>query len=189
MLLRAKKLAFLGLLLAVAVLLVILGGILDFNTLFLLAAASFCIGIAIREHGLRLGFGFFLASVILSVLLAPNKLYCITYAAMGLYLVLTEFIWLKLASGPALKVGAPVKRKPINRARLFWILKFIIFNIIYIPLLLLAPQLIYQGKILLNFKIFLLLFTGGQAALIIYDRAYYYFQSRIWGKFRRYFIT
>ena len=40
MLLNAKKLAFLGLLLAITVLLIILSGVLEFNTIFLLAGAS-----------------------------------------------------------------------------------------------------------------------------------------------------
>jgi uncharacterized membrane protein len=60
MLLNAKKLAFLGLLLAVTVVLIILSGVFEFNTLFLLAAASFGVGIAIRKVISELGQDFIL---------------------------------------------------------------------------------------------------------------------------------
>lgn len=170
---NAKKMAFLGLLLALTVILVILSGILEFNTLFLLAAASFCIGIAIREAGLRLGAGFFIGAVVLSFLLAPNKLYCITFAGMGLYLVLIETIWEKLNN-------SNIKSK---RCQIYWMLKYLVFNIIYLTILLFLPKLIYQGEI--SSLILILIFVAGQAALYLYDSAYRYFQGTIWTRFRK----
>jgi hypothetical protein len=174
MLLNTKKLAFLSLLLAVTVLLVILSGILDFNTLFLLAGASFCVGIAIRESGQRFGFGFYLAGLLLSLILAPNKFYCITYAAMGLYLVISEFAYDKLIN----------VRKPSNRRKLLWVVKYIAFNLMYLPILVLLPRLIYQGS--LSGGLLVALSLGGQFALFVYDKAYLYFQKYIWGKIRGY---
>ena len=38
-------------------------------------------------------FGFYLGAILLGVILAPNKLYCITFGAMGLYVVAIEFCW------------------------------------------------------------------------------------------------
>ena len=73
-----------GLLMAFDVVLIILSGVLDFNTLFFLAAAAFLIGVIIREYDLRYGLAFFLGCLILGALLAPQKLYCITYAMMGI---------------------------------------------------------------------------------------------------------
>ncbi len=172
MFLNAKRMAFLGLLLACAVLLVIFSGILEFNTLFLLAGASFFVGIAIRECGLRLGVGFFIASILLSFMLAPNKIYCITFSAMGLYVVMIEFTWEMLTS-------AKWNR---NRSRIFWMIKYIIFNIMYIPMLIFLPKLIYQGE--LNQGVWIVAILVGQIALYIYDRAYGYFQKSIWGKVR-----
>ena len=90
---NAKKLAFSGLALALCVLAIVLSGIIEFNTLFLLGLASFLIGIIIRECGMGLGFGFYLGAILLGVILAPNKLYCITFGAMGLYVVAIEFCW------------------------------------------------------------------------------------------------
>lgn len=56
---KAKQVAFLGLLAAIVSLFIILASIIESNTLFLLAAAAFLSGVAIREFGLRLGIGFF----------------------------------------------------------------------------------------------------------------------------------
>lgn len=173
MFLNAKKLAFLGLLLAFDVLLIILSGVLEFNTLFLLAAASFCVGIAIREAGLRIGFGFYLAGILLGLILAPNKLYCITYAAMGLYLVVFEYAYNKLVN---------VKNRS-NRIQLLWAVKYITFNVMFIPMLIFLPKLIYGGK--LNLSVYAILIVGGQIVLYIYDGAYLYFQRVVWGRLRR----
>ena len=172
MLLNAKKLAFLGLLLAVTVLLIILSGVLEFNTIFLLAGASFCIGMAIRECGKRIGVGFYIASILLGLILAPNKLYCITYAAFGLYLVLIEYAYDKLL---------PVKNMN-NRRKIFWGIKYLIFNLMYLPLIILLPRLVYEGEI--NRMLMAGIILIGQVALFIYDRAYDYYQSNIWEKIR-----
>ncbi len=172
MFLSAKKMAFLGLLLAISVVLVILSGIFEFNTLFLLAAAAFCIGIAIRECGLRLGLGFFIGSTILSLFLAPNKFYCITFSAMELYILINEFAFEKL-----------VKIK--NRKIILWVIKYIVFNAIYLPLVILMPHLFYQGTI--SVGIWALLIIGGQIGLFIFDKAYDYFQIYVWGKLRKRF--
>ena len=52
---KAKILAFGGLLLALTVIFMMLGGIIESNTLFLLAAASYFVGIMIRETNFRMG--------------------------------------------------------------------------------------------------------------------------------------
>lgn len=172
MLLNTKKLAFLGLLLAVTVLLIIFSGVFEFNTLFLLGAAAFCVGVAIREGGIRIGFGFYMGAILLSLMLAPNKLYIITFGAMGLYLLLEEFAFEKLTHS----------KGKINRKRLFLGLKYVAFNVMYLPLLYFLPSLIYQGKISKEF--WLVLILVGQVALYIFDMAYYYFQKQVWEKIR-----
>lgn len=172
MFLSAKRLAFLGLLLACAILLIVLSGIIETNSLFLLAGASFAVGIALRESGLRYGLGFYIAAVLLAFLLAPNKLYCITFSAMGFYLVCTEFVWQKLESANKIQ----------NRKTVFWILKYGIFNIIYLPILLFFPNIVYPGNI--NSVFLIILFAAGQVALFLYDMAYNYFQKSIWNKVR-----
>ena len=81
---KARTLAFGGLLLALTVVFMALGSIIETSTLFLLAAASFFVGIVIREFGLRAGAAFYIAAVLLGFITAPNKFYVLTFAAMGL---------------------------------------------------------------------------------------------------------
>ncbi len=176
MLLNAKKMAFLGLLLAVTVLLIVLSGVFEFNTLFLLGAASFGVGIAIRESSIRYGFGFYLGAILLGLILAPNKLYCITFAVMGMYLVVAEYSFDRLTG----------MKQNVDRRKLYWLIKYITFNIMYLPLLIFLPKLIYQGKI--SWGILGLLLIAGQAALLVYDMAYRYFQSTVWGRVRNKFL-
>ena len=54
---KAKKMAFGGLFLALVVCMS-LGSVIETNTLFLLAAASFFVGIVIREFGMKAGAAF-----------------------------------------------------------------------------------------------------------------------------------
>jgi len=164
--------AFLGLLLSVDVILVILSEVFSFNTLFLLGAAAFCVGIAIREVGISLGIGFYIASVLLGFILAPYKLYCLTYGGMGLYIVAREFAWEKLAKAKAIT----------NRSTAFWIIKYMVFNLMYLPILLFMPKLVLQGGI--SKMMLLPLLMGGQILLYIYDWAYEYFQESIWSRIR-----
>lgn len=171
--LGAKKLAFLGLLMAITVVLIILSAILDFNTLFLLAGASFCVGVAFRECGIQTASGFLVGCIALGFLLSPNKLYCITFAAMSIYLLASEFSYDKLQ-----KV-----RDHKSRKRSLWLIKYLIFNLMYIPALLLLPKLFYAGDI--SDRLLFGMFIIGQAALLIYDMAYVYFQGYIWSKLRR----
>ncbi len=178
MLLNAKKLAFLGLLLAVTVVLIILSGVFEFNTLFLLAAASFGVGIAIRESNIRIGAGFYLAAILVSIILAPNKLYIITFSAMGLYILIIEYAFDQLTRVRWKTPGSSVS----YRSRAYWVLKYLVFNLMYLPMLLFLPRLIYPGE--LKGLILTLLILGGQVALFLFDTAYRYFQGVIWGKIR-----
>ncbi|WP_033165829.1 hypothetical protein [Clostridium sp. KNHs205] len=172
MFLSTRKLTFLGLLLAVTVLLIVLSGILEFNTLFLLAVASFGVGIAVREAGVPMGVGYLIGSIALGFFLAPNKLYCITYGAMAIYLLVVECIYDKLL----------VVNSAAVRGKLLWVLKYLIFNLLFIPMLLLFPGLIYAGKI--DTRLMLLMFAGGQVLLFLYDKGYRYFQGVIWERVR-----
>ena len=169
---KVKTMATAGLLVAFSVIMLVLSSVIETNSLFLIAAASFCVGIAIREWGLWLGCAFLVASVLLNVLLAPNKLYCLTFGAMGLYLWLYEWLWKYLAE----------KANFTYRMVCLWIGKFVFFNLLYVPILFFAPKLIFTGKI--NGLATILFLFVGQIVFVIYDVAYRYFQSHVWGRFR-----
>lgn len=163
---KAKHMAFAGVLTAITVLLVYMGTVLEVNTLFFLVAAAFCVGIAIREWGLRLGSAFWFASTVLNLLLSPNKLYGVTFAVMGLYIWFSEAWWKKLADST----------KIIHRRMKLWIGKYVIFNIMYLPMLWFVSGI--------SKSLFVIAVLIGQAGLFIFEVAYEYFQTRIWGKVR-----
>lgn len=162
--------AFSGLALSLCVIAIVLSGILEFNTLFLLAAAAFFVGIIQREFGTRFGLAFFLAAILLGFILAPNKLYCITFGALALYILLVEVIYPHLAGLTHPRIG-------------FWILKYLIFNLIYLPVLFLLPTLIFPSG--LSGPLLIVAVLAGQLTLLIYDSAYEYFQKYIWNKYRK----
>lgn len=169
---KAGRVAFGGLMLAVTVLCMYLGSVIESSTLFLLAAASFFVGIIIRESGLTSGIAFYIAGVILGFFVAPNKLYVVTYAAMGLY------IW--LAEGAYQMIGKLCHSE--KKKIWFWVIKYIAFNVMYIPILIFFQQLLFGRK--LSGMVFAGVIIGGQIGLFVFDRSYEYFQRHVWSRFR-----
>ena len=77
--LKLKALTIGGLFLAITIICMALGSVIETNTLFLLAAASYFIGIIVREFGLKSGAAFYLANIILGFLTVPNKFYVLSF--------------------------------------------------------------------------------------------------------------
>lgn len=169
---KAKSMATAGLLVAFTVIMLILSSTIESNSLFFIAAASFCVGIAVREWKLKLGFAFLVASIVLNLFFAPNKLYCITFAGMALYIWVGELLWEKIADAKELA----------HRTVWLWIGRYLVFNLMYVPALFLMPTLLFTKEVTGWWSI--ILFLGGQVALFVYEIAYEYFQSSIWGKLR-----
>lgn len=69
----AKKLVMSGMFLAVSMICMMLGSVIQTNTLFLLAAASYFVGIVLRECGCKLGVAFYVAAIFLGWMLVPEK--------------------------------------------------------------------------------------------------------------------
>ena len=173
---KAKTVALGGLLLALTVVFMALGSIIETSTLFLLAAASFFVGIVVREFGLRTGGAFYLAAVLLGAVTAPNKFYVLTFAAMGVYIWGIEAVWRWLERHPEMT----------QRYKVFWIAKYVIFNIVYIPVVLIFRELLFGQTV--SDGIMAAVIAGGQIGLFIYDRAYDYVQVYMWGKMRGRFL-
>lgn len=169
---KAKKLAFGGLLLALTVICMVLGSVIESSTLFLLAAASFFVGIVIRETGLLTGAAFYLAGVLLGFMLAPNKLYVLTYAAMAFYILVIEFSYGQLGKLPAGR----------NRRHIFWMIKYMVFNLMFLPAILFFPKLFIPAA--LPGILIVVIILAGQVILFLYDKAYEYTQVHIWNKLR-----
>ena len=168
----AKKMAISGILLAFTIICMFLGGVIETNTLFLLAAASYFVGIIQREFGLKFGWAFWIAVIALGFILVPNKFYVLSYSGMGLYILLIEAAWKLLGNHP--EIG--------KREKLFWLIKYIIFNLMYIPAVLGFQQILF-GKTLTGMVLVGVL-AAGQFGLFFYDRAYEYVQANVWRKMR-----
>ena len=169
---NTKKVALAGVLTAFVVILLVIASIIESNSLFFIAAASFCVGIAIREWGKRWGASFLIASTLISLLVIPSKLYALTYIVMGLYLLLSELLWVKLAEN----------EKVIQRGRVLWLGRYVIFNAIYIPAVLFFQELLFVKTV--SGPLLVLMIVAGQIALFLYEMAHNYFQVMLWGKLR-----
>ena len=169
---NAKKMAFGGLLLALTIVCMVLGSVIESNTLILLAAASYFVGIIIREAGMRTGGAFYLAAVLLGLMVAPNKLYVVTFAAMGFYILAIEVSYRYIGK---IKGG-------VNKKLLFWGIKYAIFNLMYIPILIMFQKLLFGRSLSAVWLAGII--AAGQAGVWIYDRAYEYVQGHIWNKLR-----
>lgn len=185
--LSTKKLAFSGLLLALTILLTVLSSVFETSTLFLLAAASYLVGINFRESGVRFGIGFYLAAILLSLVLAPNKLYCLTFAAISAYIVVMEVIRVYLTKRELQKL-ATTDRSPLKQKSnvFFYAIKFVVFNLIYLPFLFFFPGLFYGGEI--SNVMYLSFILGGQIVFALYDLAYDVFIQKYWKRIRKSFI-
>ncbi len=176
--LKARNMAFGGLLLALTVICMVLGSVIETGTLFLLAAASFFVGIVLREFGRKTGVAFYLAGVLLGGIAAPNKFYVATYGAMGIYILGIEFAWGRLGSW-----NADIRKKTV----VMWVIRYAIFNIIYLPAVLFLQKLLF-GSVLSAWATAGIL-AAGQAGLWLYDGAYRYVQREMWGKMRGRFLN
>ena len=182
---NAKKMATGGLMLALTILCMYLGGIVESNTLFLLAAASYFVGIILREFGIRMGLAFYAAGVLLGVIIAPNKLYVLTYAAMGLYILVIDIVrdrlWERQKQQPMGETdeGQTGRKKTLV---LFWLIKYALFNLMYLPMVLLLQEVLFAKA--LHAWMLAVVILGGQMGLFVYDMAYEYVQNKIWSKMR-----
>ena len=157
---KAKQMAFGGLILAVTVVCMALGSVIETNTLFLLAAAAFFVGIV-------------LAAILLGFLVTPNKFYVITFAAMGFYILGIEAVWIFLAKRP--QMG--------HRMGIYWLVKYVIFNLVYLPCLFGFRSMLFQKAV--SDQLLLAAVMVGQIAILVYDKAYQYVQGTLWEKWRK----
>lgn len=170
---NTKKVATAGLLVAFSVVMMVLSSVIEMSSLFFIAAASFCVGIAVREWGPRWGGAFLCAGIMLNVFVVPDKWHCVTLAGMSVYIWMSEWVYRM-----CIRTSAP-KYFSIK----VWIGKYIVFNFMYVPVLFLAPHILFTGKI--NGLSAIILFLFGQVGLYIYDVAYRYFQGQVWRKLRK----
>lgn len=163
---QAKRMALLGVMAAVATVFLLLGTIIPVNTLFFTSASAFLAGVAVVMFGGRLGFAFYAACGGLDFLLNPNKLHVFLYLMLAGYTLLSEIIWKGMEK---MSISHPMGRKQewIHRG-----IRFMLFLVLYIPLLLFVPELLASADIAEHRWFFVIMMVGGLIAWIIYDLAY-----------------
>ena len=180
---NAKKIAFGGLFLAMTEIFLLMGSVIQINTLFLLAVASYFVGIMIREFGLPLGAAFYIAGVLLGFLLTPNVFYVCSYAAMGAYILAVEAVWRMLGT---LGAGRGEKKDGSldgrRRIRLFWLIKFLIFNCMFILIVFFFKELLFVRK--MSTAMLAGTIVSGQIGWLLYDKAYECTQAGLWSRIR-----
>ena len=96
-------------------------------------------------------------------------------AGMGLYILVSEIVWEHMGR----RVTEEKERQYIG---FFWLVRFLIFNILYIPTVFLMQDILFGKK--LGIGLLAVVILLGQLGLFVYDCAYRYVQSSIWNKLR-----
>lgn len=170
---KAKDLTLSAVCLAISMILILAESVLSISTLFLLSLAGFLIGIVIREVGLKFSLLYFIASLLLSFILAPDKVKLVVFIGVEIYLLLREVSFFVLS-----KWG----NKDIKKLRVFYfIAKLFSFNLILLPLLYFFPALIMPN---MDIKLKLSVFLISQIGWYFFDRGYDSFQTVIWNRIK-----
>lgn len=156
---------------ALAVILIVLSGVIEASSMFLLAAASFITGIFQRRFKTRAGVAFIAGTFLIGFILAPQKLYCFTFAGFSVYVSVAEYLRGKntpAAAGMFIKgicyhillvIALVMVKYFIGFEALFqegWIDKLAGVPLLFVAAVIAAAEILW----------------------IVFDRAYIYFQDR-----------
>lgn len=89
---KTKEAAWGGMLMALAVILIVLSGVIEASSMFLLAAAAFLAGIFQRRFKTKAGAVFVAGTFLAGLILAPQKLYCFTFMGFAIYILVAEHL-------------------------------------------------------------------------------------------------
>lgn len=171
---KTRKLTISAACLALAMIFILAESVLGISTLFLLTLAGFLIGIVIREVGVKFGGAYFIASILLSFLIAPNKLKLITFIGVEAYLLFRELLWDYLEKDHT---------RDIKKVKwVYFVGKFLFFNLMLVPVVLFLPELI-MPNMKAEWKLGVI-FLGIPVWYLV-DRAYDHFQIEIWDRMKR----
>jgi len=166
---KSGELAFTGIMTAFSVLLIMLGCYIDSSTLFFLAAGAFLTGVVEYNCSFIPGIMHTAASFAVGILLAPQKLYCLTFLCFSIYILIAEYLEAARFKG---KIGT----------KLLWMIKFMVFEVLFLTVFFVYNYFIGFGDML----IILGIIVGAQVFWIIYDRAYVMFQRKYGYIFRKF---
>lgn len=180
MLLKSKEVAFTGIMMAIGVFLVTFGGYLESSTLFFLAAASFLTGVVWRCLSAKAALLFVIGTTVLGLLLAPQKLYLATFFAFCVYILVAECL----------------EQREKGRSRKgIWAIKAVLYHALlgislFLVIKFLGLEVLFDGRLFEQFGKYRLILVvpvllAAELLWILFDRAYFYFQERYAGVFRR----
>lgn len=183
--LKSKGLAYTGVWMALAVILIILSSLVESSSMFLLAAASFLTGVVQRRFRFRAAACFGMGTFVLGLILAPNKLYCFTYLAFSVYVILAEWFREK-------KKDQAEEKREKNGRRLSgmageWIAKGIVYHLLLAVSLIAVWKLVgpagivseeWLGRLEKNRVLLIIPVMGAEILWLLFDRAYLFFQER-----------
>ena len=155
---NTKKLAIAGICLALSMVLVLVGSIIDVSTLSFMLLASFILGVVVNTCGLKIASMYFAASVLLSFFLMPVKLHVLTFGLMEAYVLIREILWEKVIS-----------KREIKRYT-YLLIKLGIFNALFIPPVVLVSEFLFTPADTGFMKVCLILLA--EVAFVIADMAY-----------------
>lgn len=169
--LKSKEIAWGGIMMALAVILVVLSGIIESSSLFLLAAASFITGMVQRRFSLVLSITFLAGTFLVGIFIAPQKLYCFTFAGFSVYVILAEYFRAKGVKNIISFIVKGLCYHILLVAAFVMVKYFVGFEMMFkngfINKLSEVPVLFFAAAV-----------AGAELLWIIFDRAYVYFQDR-----------
>ncbi len=183
--LRSGHIAWCGVIMAISVILQISAGVIETSSFFLLAAASFLTGCIERKCGIKMAAGFSVGAVILGFILAPQKLYCFTYAGFCVYVLVAEYFRRK----KELCQNSELKRNLTYDLRVQYIIKGILYHILLIVAVFISVKIggfefIFSNEFIEKIKttpLYIIIIAGIIAVellWLIFDKAYIFFQER-----------
>lgn len=165
--LKTGELAFTGIMAALSVLLILAGCYIDSSTIFFLAAAAYLTGVVEYNCKLAAGIIHLCGSFVVGIVIAPQKLYCITFLCFGVYILVAELL-------EAARFNGRIS------VRMLWSIKCILFQILFFTMFFVYNYFVGFDDALIISGII----AGAEVFWIIYDRAYIMFQRKYGHMFR-----
>lgn len=190
---KTRRVARGGLFLALTVLAIRLGSVIEMNTLFLLVLASYFVGIMQEEYKESSALALLAGGVVLGLFLTPEPFYVLTYGCMGGYLLLTEGIRARLSGRetagnihphPDGRMDEPMGQAVVRRNQLIlWGVRYLCYETMLAAAFLFFRQLIFPG-LQTGWPVWLAV-AAAQAGPVVYEagyRAFVLFYRKRFGK-------
>lgn len=174
---RSKEIAYMGMLMAVAIVFILIGCYFEMSTIFFLAAASFLAGCVERNLSLAKAMIFVAGTTLIGVILSPQKLYLATFFGFCVYVLLAEWIQEKKEKG---QTSFLVKGS-------VWI-KGIVYHVMLVTAVVLMQYLTGLSQITKSdiYRLFsghtvilvIVCIVAAEILWLLFDKAYFLFQQQ-----------